>query len=70
MLQDMLLVHGISGEDIIKQIANQVYDLEVSEKAKIEIIDKIGEFEFRLNQGGDPHIQLTALLANFALRKK
>src|SRR3972149_4283583 len=64
MLQDMLLVHGISGEDIIKQIANQVYDLEVSEKAKIEIIDKIGEFEFRLNQGGDPHIQLTALLAN------
>jgi len=67
VLKDLLLKRGISGHDIIKQISREIYNLNISEKSKIRLIDKIGEFEFRLNQGGNEQIQLEALLAQFAL---
>jgi len=69
VLKELLLKRGISGQDVIKQISNQIYDLEISEKAKIELIEKVGDFESRLNQGGNEQIQLEALLAQFALYK-
>ena len=43
----------------------QVFDLEVPEERKMELIERIGEYEFRLNQGGSEDIQLEALLAQF-----
>ncbi len=64
-LYDMLINQGLSGEDIIKNIHKQVFNLKLSEKAKVSLIEKVGEFEFRLNQGGSPEIQLEALLAQF-----
>ena len=68
-LMDMLLVRGISGNDIIKQMSSQIYDLDITEKAKIHLSEKVGEFEFRLNVGANEQIQLEALLAQFALYK-
>lgn len=64
-LYQLLLHQGLSGEDIIKEIHRQVFDLEISEEKKLHLIEKIGEFEFRLNQGGTEEIQLEALLAQF-----
>jgi replication factor C small subunit len=68
ILKELLLKKGVSGEDIIKQISSQIYDLDIPEKAKVELIDKVGEFEYRL-QTGNEQIQLESLLANFALYK-
>ena len=68
VLKDLLLKRGVSGEDIIKQISSQIYDLEIPENAKIDLIEKVGEFEYRL-QTGNEQIQLEALLARFALYK-
>lgn len=64
-LYDLLITQGLSGEDIIKEIHRQVFDLDITEERKLNMIEKIGEFEFRLNQGGSPEIQLEALLAQF-----
>jgi len=64
-LYDLLIMQGLSGEDIIKEIHRQVFDLKLEEKNKLELIEKIGEYEFRLNQGGSEEIQLEALLAQF-----
>jgi len=69
LLVELLLVRGISGNDVIKQISSQIYDLDVTEKAKIHLTEKVGEFEFRLNQGSNEQVQLEALLAQFALFK-
>ena len=69
ILKDLLLEKGISGQDIIKQISNQIYDLNISEKDKVDLIEKVGEFEFRLDQGGNEQIQLEALLAHFAITR-
>jgi len=64
-LYDMLIKQGLSGEDIIKEIHSQVFDLDVTEEKKLKLLEHIGEFEFRLNQGGSPEIQIEALLAQF-----
>jgi replication factor C small subunit len=67
ILKDLLLKKGISGQDVVKQIGREIYDLDISEKMKVRLIDKVGEFEFRLDQGGNEQVQLEALLAQFAL---
>lgn len=69
-LYDILINDGLSGEDIIKQVHREVIDMEMPEGKKLELIEKIGEFEFRLNQGGSPEIQLEALLAQFLKQGK
>jgi DNA polymerase III delta prime subunit len=38
----------VSGEDIIKQVSSQIYEMEIPEKSKAELIEKIGEYEFRM----------------------
>lgn len=64
-LYDLLINQGLSGEDIIKGIHRSIFELDVPEERKLFFIDRIGEFEFRLNQGGSEEIQLEALLAQF-----
>jgi len=64
-LYELLIEQGLSGEDIIREVHKSIFDLSIPELAKLELIEKIGEFEFRLNQGGSEDIQLEALLANF-----
>lgn len=65
-LQELLLEKGISGLDIIKEVHRQVYNLDIGEERKIELIESMGEYEFRLDEGADEQIQLEALLAQFA----
>ncbi|NIO19320.1 MAG: replication factor C small subunit [Candidatus Aenigmarchaeota archaeon] len=64
-LFDLLITQGLSGEDIIKGIHKEVFNLKIQEDKKIRLVEQIGEFEYRMNQGGSPEIQLEALLAQF-----
>jgi replication factor C small subunit len=66
LLKELLLKRGIAGHDIIKQISNEIYKIDIPEKARVGLIERVGEFEYRL-QGGNEQIQLEALLAQFAL---
>jgi replication factor C small subunit len=69
-LNDMILIQGLAGEDIIKEIHKQIYSLNISEEDKIKLIDKTGEYDFRITEGGSTLIQLEALLAQFLLFSK
>lgn len=69
-LQEMLLRQGLSGKDIVREIHRQIYSLNIPDEAKIQLVDKCGEFEFRISEGGDELIQLEALLAQFLLFSK
>ena len=66
-LYDLLIKYGLSGEDIIKQIHQNIFDLAIPDESKVKLIEKAGEIEFRLIEGSNAHIQLEALLAQFAL---
>jgi replication factor C small subunit len=66
-LDQMLVTYGLSGEDVLKQIHRTVLDLPVPDQVKVELIDRVGEADFRLVEGASERIQLEALLARFAL---
>jgi replication factor C small subunit len=65
-LDELIVRHGLSGEDIVKGIHRAVFDLPVSEDAKVRLVDRVGEAEFRMISGSSERIQLEALLAHFA----
>jgi len=66
-LYDLLIKYGLSGEDIIKQIHQNIFDLAIPDESKVKLIERAGETEFRLIEGSNAHIQLEALLAQFVL---
>jgi len=64
-MQDLILRRALNGIDVIKTIQKEIWNLKISEQAKIKLVEKCGEIEFRLVEGSDEFIQLEALLANF-----
>ncbi|MEW6748266.1 MAG: replication factor C small subunit [Candidatus Micrarchaeota archaeon] len=68
-LDKLLITYGLSGEDILYQVYREIPSLEVPEKQRIRLIDKVGECNFRLVQGANERIQIEALLAQIAAEK-
>lgn len=69
-LYDLILRQGLAGQDIIKACHSSIFDLEIPEEKKIQLVAQIGEYDFRLSEGADPLIQLEAMLANFMVTAK
>jgi replication factor C small subunit len=69
-LLDIMLKYGLSGIDVIKQVQDEIWNLNIEDRKKIELIDKCGEIEFRMTEGSDEFIQLEALLSQFILSNK
>lgn len=67
VLDDLLIEYGLSGEDVIRQIHRSLFDLSVPDLTKVQLIDKVGEVDFRLVEGANERIQIEALLAHFVL---
>jgi len=65
-LRALLVKYGISGSEIVRQIHSEIFRLPVTEKRRISLIEALGETDFRLVQGGDEEVQLSALLAKLA----
>ncbi len=68
-LRTLLIKDGIPESDIIRQIHRETLSLDLPEETKIWLVESIGETEYRLSQGSDGEIQLSSLLAKFALYK-
>lgn len=65
-LRHLLVRYGLSGSEIVRQIHSEIFRLAITEKKRIELIEAVGEIDFRLVQGGDEEVQLSALLARLA----
>ncbi len=66
-LLDIMLKESISGQDVIKAIQKEIWNLPVEPEIKVRLTEKTGEVEFRIVEGSDPFIQLESLLAGFVL---
>jgi replication factor C small subunit len=64
---DTMLKHGLSGLDVIKEIEKYVWSLNIPDEIKVELVNKIGEYEFRIVEGSDEFLQIEALLAQIFL---
>lgn len=63
LLDRMFIEEGLSGEDIIRGLHSVIFDIPFPERKKAEIIDKMGEIEFRIVEGSNERIQIEALIA-------
>ncbi len=66
-LDNLLIEQGLSGEDIIGQIYRAMLDMTIPDRLKVDLIDRIGEIDFRMAEGANERIQLEALIAHFIL---
>jgi replication factor C small subunit len=68
-LRSLLVTYGLSGEDIVKQLHRELTsnELQIPEELRVLLMDYIGEVEFRIIEGADDEIQLSALLAKIAI---
>ncbi|MEK6757552.1 MAG: replication factor C small subunit [Nanoarchaeota archaeon] len=66
-LLDIMLKESLSGQDVIKSIQKEIWNIPIEPETKVKLTEKTGETEFRIVEGSDPFIQLQALLASFVL---
>ena len=66
-LLDVMLKESISGQDVIKAIQKEIWNLPVEPEIKVRLTEKKGEIEFRITEGSDAFIQLESLIASFVL---
>lgn len=70
-LRSLLYSHGLSGVDVVKLVYREVTSvrggLDLDDRSRLEILELIGEVNYRLVEGADDEIQLNALLARLAL---
>jgi len=62
-LRDMIQKYGVAGSDIIRQIHTEIFRTSIPEPWKIKLADVVGEIDYRLVEGADEEVQLSALLA-------
>ncbi|MGA3191557.1 MAG: replication factor C small subunit [Candidatus Bathyarchaeia archaeon] len=62
-LREMIQKYGVSGSDLIRQIHTEIFRSDTPEKWKIRLADIVGEVDYRLVEGADEEVQLSALLA-------
>jgi len=66
-LLDIMLKESISGQDAIKAIQKEIWNLPIENDLKVKLVEKTGDIEFRIVEGSDEFIQLESLLASFVL---
>jgi len=69
-----MVVQGTSGEDMVTQIYQEVskmaLDGSLNEDIYINLVESIGETDYRIREGSNPRIQLEALLTKFLINSK
>ena len=64
-LRDMIQKYGAAGSDIIRQMHTEIFRTDIPEPLKIKLAEAVGEIDYRLVEGSDEEVQLSALLAKF-----
>ena len=69
-LDALMFDYGMSGTDVLLQIYREIINSDLDGKVKVELVDRIGEYDFRLTEGANERIQLESLIAHLVLKGK
>ncbi|WEL19842.1 Replication factor C small subunit [Candidatus Nanohalococcus occultus] len=65
-LSELMIDRGLDGQDVIASVHRELFDLDIDDRKKLELVDSLAEYEFRIAEGGTDDIQIEALLAKLA----
>ena len=68
LLTKLMYDYGMSGEDVIVQLYREIIDMDekaIPTKVKVELVNIIAEYNYRMVEGANERIQLEAMLAQF-----
>jgi replication factor C small subunit len=67
MMYELIGSFGFSGSEIVRQMQRELFKIStLTTEQKADLANIIGEYDYRLTQGANNDIQLSALLAQFA----
>jgi replication factor C small subunit len=67
VMYDIISIYGFTGAEIIRQMQKELFKISyITPEQKAELSNILGEYDYRLTQGANSDIQLSALLAQFA----
>lgn len=67
MMYELMGSYGFSGSEIVRQMQRELFKMSsLTPEQKADLSNIIGEYDYRLTQGANSDIQLSALLAQFA----
>ena len=69
-IRTLLYNEGISPIDLVRQMHREILGLDISESMKMNLLDRTAEAEFRIAEGANGEVQLTALLAHIRTEQK
>lgn len=69
-VRKLLYVQGLMGRDIISAIYREIFYLDLSEEDKLELLDLLGEVDYRISEGATEEVQIMAFLARLAAKAK
>jgi replication factor C small subunit len=67
LLANLLHERGIAPNELINQCYRAIIKRDMDRGLKVELIDHLGETDFRLSEGSSSDIQMEALIARFVL---
>jgi len=63
----VLIDKGITGDEILVQMHRLAIKMDIPARQKVELMDRIGETDYRITEGANERIQLDALIASLCL---
>lgn len=66
-LRKLIYNEGVSPVDLVKQIHKEIQTLNLSHSQQMSVLEQIAEVEFRIGEGANGEIQLSALLAHIGI---
>jgi replication factor C small subunit len=67
LLASLLRERGIAPNELINQCYRALLKMDMDKGLKVELIDHVGETDFRLSEGANSDIQMEAMIARFVL---
>ncbi|MGQ9479477.1 MAG: replication factor C small subunit [Thermoproteota archaeon] len=65
-LAKLLYDDGLSANDVLREMNSEIMSIEMDEKKRLQVVNTLGEANFRVSMGADAEIQISTVLAALA----
>lgn len=67
-LDEFLIEYGLSGEDVVLLIHDEIYDIPMTNQTRVNLVKKLGDTERNIVEGENDRIQLENFLSQLSVR--